>query len=120
MANDWSKPKPVTKLDMAFGRINGLLPEEIEIPEEFQHWPPSTKFGRFICDWFFGGVVNITLKCKDGITQAHILPHIEACLTSWEPSQERKESGCAYLLSLWLDDISWEKAKKAVPGYAAT
>jgi hypothetical protein len=42
--------------------------------------------------------------------------HVQYCMRSFEPKHEHKEAGCAYLLSLWFDDIEWTvKTPEAKP-----
>jgi len=49
---------------------------------------------------------------KEGIDPQMAFRHIKACLGDWGPKHEHKFAGCAYLLSLWFDDVEWERARK--------
>ena len=99
------KPKDVKDIDIAFGSIEGLLPPYDKIPKEFQHGK-NNKWNKVVSQWFFMGLPQGTAFIpKKDIDKNKALRHIKAILSSFEPSTEHKESGCAYLLSLWFEDI---------------
>jgi len=99
------QPKEVSDVDMAFGgKISKLMPSYEKIPDEFKR--SSSKWGRIVAEWFFSGLPKGTeFIAKDGIDRAKALRHVKAILGSFEPKHEHKEAGCAYLLSLWFDDV---------------
>lgn len=97
-------PQQITDLDSVFGKIEGLLPDKEVIPNEF--WNGNTKWNKIICQWFYDGLPQKTKFIpKEGIDYRTALRHIGSILRSFEPKHEHKEAGCAYLLSLWFDDI---------------
>jgi hypothetical protein len=100
------KPKKVSGVEMTFGGgTKKLLPPMCDIPEEFD-LPGNTKWNKIISMWFFQGLPPETKFIpKDGIDSNDALRHIAAILRSFEPKHEHKESGCAYLMSLWFDDV---------------
>jgi hypothetical protein len=99
-------PKKVIDVEIAFGGdIGELLPSMDDIPDEFD-LPGNTKWNKIISMWFFQGLPPETKFIpKDGIDSNDALRHIAAILRSFEPKHEHKESGCAYLMSLWFDDV---------------
>ena len=110
---DWSKPKEVKDIDLAFGgRMEDLLPSEKEIPKEF-HKHDGTKWNKIVSHWFFRGLPNdAQIIPKDGIDVKIAVRHMQAIMKSRAPKHEHKEAGVAYLMSLWIEDIIIpEKAK---------
>ena len=105
--SDWSKPREVSNLDMAFpvGAME-LMPAHKDIPEQFDN---SEKWDRFISDWFFCGLKGYELTPREGIDTEKALRHIKAIIGSFEPKHEHKQVGCAYLMSLWFADGKWER-----------
>ncbi len=102
------KPANFSALDLAFPTsIKGYIPEWGDIPQEFRAWPPRNKWGRLVSDWFYSGVKLGKLTPKEGIDAQAAMRHVQYCMKSFEPKHEHKEAGCAYLLSLWFDDIEW-------------
>ena len=105
-------PQEVSDLDLVFPtRYRELLPRWEEIPEEFRDMNNRSKWMRLISDWFYCGLKSLRGKPKAGIDPQKAFRHIEACLRDWGPKHEHKFAGCAYLLSLWFEDVQWEKAK---------
>lgn len=105
------KPKPVSGVDMAFGPkdVNSMMPKYSDIPDEFKSG--HTKWNSFFNDMFYKVIKSYSATPKDGIDKADALRHFSAVARSFEPKHEHKEAACAYLLSLWFDDITWEAAK---------
>lgn len=100
----------VTGLDLVFGGdMKKLLPAMTEIPQEFQQG--HTKWNKVVSDWFFYGLKNIQWKPRGGVDEDMALRHVKAVMGSWEPQHEHKEAGCAYLLSEFFDDVTYERAK---------
>lgn len=95
------KPKAVKDLEMAFGSISGLMPDQSIIPQEFKNG--RSKWCRVFEQWFYSGKLPET-PVKDGIDRKEALRHIATIAKSWEPKHEHKESACAYLLSLWFEE----------------
>lgn len=108
----------VDDLSMAFGGdTHKLLPPWKDIPEQFK--AGHTEWNSLVSAWFFGGLKNLKLTPKAGVDTAKALRHIKAVIVSFEPKHEHKEAGCAYLLSEWFTDATWESAKVRNGGPAA-
>lgn len=99
-------PQPVDKIEMAFGGdMAKLLPDyKTVIPDEFKG--NGNKWNKIFSTWFFSGLSKDTeFYPKEGIKLDEAIAHLRAIMASWQPKHEHKESGCAYLMSLWFDDI---------------
>ena len=105
-------PKDVTGADIAFGprRIADFLPPYDSIPAEFRRHA-GTKWNAVVSDWFFFGLKNAKWAAKPNVNANKALAHIKVCMASWEPKHEHKEAGCAYLMSLWFEDVTYERGK---------
>lgn len=124
---------PVPEVDpvaAAFGDdAMKILPAWADIPDEFKAsgWSKSdgrvTYFGKpgvdicgkwleVVSDWFFCGLRNAKWVPKPGVDTAKALRAVKFCIGSWETSHEHKEAGCAYLLSQWFEDVTYQKGKK--------
>ena len=108
-------PQEVTDVELAFpANIARLMPDYEVIPEEFKAWPGKSKWVQLVTDWFYFGLVSLKAVTKQGIDENKALRHIGAILGSYEPSHEHKTAGAAYLLSLWFEDATWQKAREEV------
>ena len=98
----------VKKSSTAFGGdMKKLLPPMSEIPEEFKNG--RGKWSDFFGKWYFSGLPKTTqMRPKEGVETSKAISHIRAVMASWEPSHEHKEAGCAFLLSEFFDDYSYE------------
>lgn len=102
-------PQEVTGIELAFGgNVEKLLPRYKDIPGEFKDMSNQTKWNMFISRWFYDGVENLEIDRKEGIDPQEALRHIGAILAAYEPKHEHKIAGCAYLSSLWFDDVQFE------------
>lgn len=55
---------------------------------------------------FYRGLSNKTeFHGKEGIDGKAALLHVREILQSFEPQHEHKTAACAYLMSLWFDDV---------------
>ncbi|MGG6309839.1 hypothetical protein [Paenibacillus macerans] len=107
-------PKYVTEIELASGGdMKKLLPKYEEIPEEFKDMNNRTKWNKFISQWFYSGVENLEIERKEGVDPQMALWHIGAILASREPKHEHKMAGCAYLASLWFEEVSFEREARA-------
>lgn len=100
------EPKTVDKVVLAFGpaRWLDLAPPIDDIPPEFlKH--RNTRWNKIVANWFFSGMKDATFIPKPGIDAEVAYHHVLAMMRSYEPKHEHKEAACAYLLSLWFDDI---------------
>jgi hypothetical protein len=112
MLADFSKPQKVSDLDLAFGGAGNLLPAYDDIPEEFKN-NFRNKWVKAFGELFFEGFRKGTeFEPKKGIDAMAALKHIRAAIGSFNPKHEHKEAGCAYLFSLWFDDIIFPAAGK--------
>jgi hypothetical protein len=108
--NRFEKPHQVTALDVALcGNVDRLLPPMSEIPDEFKR--THGKWVDVVSTWFFCGLRNAKWTPKAGINTGEALAHVKACMGSFAPAHEHKEAGCAYLLSLWFEDVKYERDK---------
>ncbi len=99
------KPMKLGAVDSAFGgNTDRLLPKYEDIPEEFKS--DHNVWVEMISTWFFLGLPKDTqFVPQDGIDPKEALLHVAACLKSFQPKQEHKTAGCAYLMSLWFKDV---------------
>ena len=113
--SQWITPTAVNDLNMGFGpkNLKEYLPEMSEIPEDFKYNNvKGKKWTSIVDDWFFSGIQKLVLKPKAGIDEKKAFRHLKAIMSSWEPKHEHKTAGVGYLMSLWFDDIQYEKVKK--------
>lgn len=109
--NDYSKPNPnFDGLDASFGASNALqwMPPMSEIPDEFKR-DHGNKWVKFQSDWFFSGLKDLEVTCKEGIDRKQALIHLAALNRSMAPKHEHKEAAVAYLASLWFDDVTYTR-----------
>jgi hypothetical protein len=101
----------ISDVDMVFGGgAMKLLPAWDAIPKEFKDYD-GTKWNKLVSDWFFHGVKNLNWTPKPGVSTAKAVRVLKCCIGSFEPKHEHKEAGCAYLLSQWFDDVTWDRLK---------
>lgn len=106
-------PQEISDLDNAFpARVSHLMPPMAEIPKEFCDWNGQNKWQKLVSAWFFAGVKLGKVSPKEGIDTKKALRHIQTIMGSFEPKHEHKEAACAYLLSLWFDDIQYERQER--------
>ena len=104
--------KEVSDMDMVMGgKIEELLPPMQDIPDEFGICKKN-KWSEFISDWVFRGIKELRLAPKDGVDPEKAIRHIRAIMSSFEPKHEHKEAGCAYLMSIWFDDLQYQTASR--------
>lgn len=100
----------VTVVDVNFGGdIKKLLPAYNDIPAEFKRYS-GTKWNNVVTDWFFCGLKNCVWTPKPGIDTKKALAHIAAVMASFDLKHEHKEAGCAYLMSEFFEDVTYDKA----------
>ena len=93
--------------------VSHLMPLEKDIPREFSMMS-SNKWVKFFDDLFFFGVKNLVIIPKTGIDKEKAWKHIRTIMTSWNPPHEYKTSACAYLCSLWFENVTYEVIKKEI------
>jgi hypothetical protein len=106
------KPADTDMLDLAFGRIDGLLPAMKDIPEEFFH--ARGVWCKWQEDWFYSGLKRYPIP-KDGIDIKRAMAHLKAIQSSWSPQHEHKQAGVAYLASLWFTSPDGDFIKPKQP-----
>lgn len=114
MSNEqWLKPKTVGALDLICGGdMSVLLPKYDDIPEEFKkEQGEAEKWVTVVEDWFFTGIRDAKWVVKPEVNIHTALRHIKSIMMSFEPQHEHKTAGVAYLMSLWFDDVVYEKVK---------
>lgn len=100
----------IDNITLAFpANVSHLMPAYKDIPEEFKR--PCGKWQDVVSAWFFCGLKNAKWTPKEGVDTNKALRHVKTIMGSFEPKHEHKEAGCAYLLSQWFDDVTYEKAK---------
>lgn len=99
----------LTAIDQAFpASVKALMPPYGDIPDEFKN-SPRNKWVRVFSDLFYSGATNLQWIAKDGIDQKAAVRHLRTVMGSYEPKHEHKEAACAYLMSLWFDDITYTR-----------
>ena len=100
----------VENAEMAFGACDlSTFPPYEEIPKEFKNG--HTKWNKLFNDWFFEGLSSLDLTPKEGIDKEKVMRYIRAHMKTRRSKHEHKEAGIAYCLSLWFEDVKWEKTK---------
>ena len=101
---DFSKPFPVTDLDVAFPAVvSYLMPRYEDVPDEFKCFLGGY-WNRWQRERFYNGL-QILPKAKPGIDLSVAIRHLASIQGSFEPKHEHKESAVAYLASLWLEEM---------------
>jgi len=101
-------PHLLTAIDQAFpATVKHLMPPYDEIPSEFKQF--RNKWVLIFQDFFYFGAKNIQWKAKAGVDEKAAVRHVRTIMGSYEPKHEHKTAACAYLMSLWFDDITYEK-----------
>ena len=93
-----------------FMRIDSLIVPEADIPKEFSMMN-NNKWVKLFEDMFFMGIKIIEATPKQGIDRSMAFKHIRCIASDWGISQEHKTACCAYLFSLWFEDIKYEVNK---------
>ena len=101
------EPQEIDNISAAFPTATeGLLPEWEEIPNEFKENYDNKWITLFNQMFYCGGKLG-EMKAKPGIDAQKAWRHIRYCMGSFEPKHEHKTTGCAYLMSLWFDEIEF-------------
>lgn len=103
LANKWEKPQKVSAIDIAFGgRMEELLPDYQEIPEDFKssYKSPWVKWQQ---EWFFSGLKKLPVR-KDGIDGEDAMNHLATIQRSFTSKHEHKQAAVAWLASLWFKE----------------
>jgi len=96
----------ISDIEIALGTMK-LLPDRSDIPKEFE-FMGKTKWNKLFSDMFFSGLTELDIVPKEGIDANDALKCIRAHMGSWEPQQEHKEAGVAYMMSILLEDATWK------------
>jgi len=108
--NKWLKPTNPGNNPFGPDNINDILPNKDEIPKEF--WHGRGKWNKLFGDWFFCGIDNLNFNLKDDIDGEIMMKHIGQLMGSYAPKHEHKEAACAWLWSLWCNDVSYDVQKR--------
>lgn len=107
------QPQVIDAVDRAFpAHVSKLMPKYDEIPEEFTNFNIKNKWQDLFNDWFYCGLSKLEVKPKPGIDKDVALIHIQTIMRSFEPKHEHKTAACAFLMSEWFEDATWERKKK--------
>lgn len=93
-----------------FMRAESLMIPMNEIPNEFSMMR-NNKWVKLFDDMFFKGITLTKVEPKQGIDKDKALKHIRVIATSWDCKHEHKTACCAYLFSLWFDNIEYTTNK---------
>lgn len=108
---DWTKPSPVSDIEIAFpARALELMPSREVCEAGLNMLPPEEKekWLSFQRDWFYGGLSKeAVFALKDGIDGNEAFRHLKVIQGSFAPKHEHKEAGVAYLASQWFEDGEW-------------
>lgn len=96
----FAQPKPVADVDMAFGGIDGLLPEFNALPDEHRRGRGASC--RLVSDWFFEGLKGADFIAKPGVDERVALRHLGTIMRSFQPAHEHKTAAVAWLLEQWF------------------
>lgn len=105
------KPQEIDEITFAYpAKVKNLMPEYKDIPDEFKHH--TGKWNNIFSKWFFEGLPQGTAFFpKENIDPEKAMRHINTIMRSFEPQHEHKEAACAYLMSLWFDDVKFPDKK---------
>lgn len=105
--------RPIPKVDALDAifctKALAILPPMKEIPDDFKH--DGNRWVKVVSDWFFFGLKKVKWTPKPGVDQKAALLAVAACMGDFSPSHEHKKAGCAYLLSEWFDDVTYQRGK---------
>jgi len=102
----WNQPVDAGSNPFGPSDIALVLPAKEDIPKEF--WHGRGKWNKLFNDWFFVGIADLNFDLKDGIDGELMMSHISHVMGSWSPKHEHKEAACAYLWSLWCNDVDYK------------
>ena len=96
--------------------IGTLLPKEEEIPKEIRdHWN-RWKWSGLAEDWFYDGLPgDVVFYPKEGVDPKKAVRQLGACLRSYQPSQQHKIAGVAYLMDCFFEKVAVPSKGKAYP-----
>lgn len=104
-------PIEISLEDAVFGgKAMTILPPYNAIPDEFKRG--NNPWVKWSGDWFFKGLDRSPVA-KEGIDLSLAMRNLSAVQRSFEPKHEHKESGVAYLASLWFSSPDGEPISKA-------
>lgn len=96
--------------------IGTLLPKAEEIPKEIRdHWG-RWKWSSLAEDWFYDGLPDdVVFYPKEGVDSKKAVRQLSACLRSYQPSQQHKIAGVAYLMDCFFEKVEVPSKGKAYP-----
>lgn len=108
---DWSKPVPVSDVEIAFpASAMELMPSWDECEAGLDRLPreEKEKWLDFQGSWFSKGLsADAQFSLKDGIDGNAAFRQLMVLQGSFAPKHEHKMAGVAYLASLWFEDGVW-------------
>jgi hypothetical protein len=108
---DWTKPVPVSDIELAFpAHALDFMPprDECEAGLDALSRERKEKWLRFQGDWFYKGLSKeAQFSMKDGIDGNLAFRHLKVIQGSFAPKHEHKMAAVAYLASLWFNDGEW-------------
>lgn len=105
---DWSKPTPVTKVDLAFpAKGTELTPKREDVPKDYDR---KDECERIVSSWFSKGLPpEVEFYMVEGIDGETAVNHLQVVLGTYGTRHQDKIAGAAWLLSLWTTDVkNWE------------
>jgi hypothetical protein len=104
--NNWKQPQEVNDIDIAFGGdIKKLMPAWDALPEHYRDMNSHRPSFKCAMTWFYSGLKGAKAVPREGVDPKLAFRHISACLGSWEPKQEHKLGGVAFLLDHFFEGI---------------
>lgn len=106
---DWSKPIALDDATQVFPtNVEGVyLPPREEIPKKFRNiFVRGVPAIHLAMEWFYKGLDKAEFTPREGVDQKTALRQVSACLRSFQPKQEDKIGGVAYLLSLFFSKVN--------------
>lgn len=108
---DWTKPTPVTDLDLAFpANALELMPPMEECEAALEDMPDhGGKWLGLQTHWFRQGLPEtVEFLLKPGVDGEEAIRHLRVVQESYAAKHQHKQAAFAYLASLWFDDFSYE------------
>jgi hypothetical protein len=101
-------PQDIPASEAAYGAVDTSqwMPAYEAVPVEFKQL--NNKWNILVTGWWFDGVhpaLVVKLRAKEGIDRKKALDQLHACIRSFEPAHNHKMAACAYLMSLWFEEI---------------
>jgi hypothetical protein len=96
--------------------VEHLMPKYLDIPSEFKDWSRN-RWAELFSQLFYGDVKGLCLVRKrdvDAETAERAWRQMDCIRRSWSPKHEHKAAACAYILSCYFDDYSFDESGQVV------